>query len=405
MTSDDELLTTAEVARRLGVKPATVYAYASRGLLTSRRDRSARGSLFVLAEVDRLVAGRVATRRPAGVMESVTTRLTLLEDDDLSYRGLRVAELAGVRSSDAVAALLWTGDLDGDAGLVADPDAVARARPVVAALGDDARLTDRLRVAVVALAPGDPWRFDLSPGTVRRSGGALLRGLVETVAPGAPPGGDDGPRAALPALLWPLLATAPSVDGPPTDGDLATLDAALVLLADHGLAVSTMTARVAASARAHVYAVVSAALGALDGPAHGTASTAAHRFLAAALDDPAAALAERLRTGGSVPGFGHAVYRHRDPRVAPLLQRLRGTVVADVVDEVISRVAERTGDFPNVDLALAAMSHAHGMRPDAGETVFAVARTVGWVAHALEEYAEPGLRFRTQGTYSGPRPR
>jgi len=60
--------------------------------------------------------------------------------------------------------------------------------------------------------------------------------------------------------------------------------------------------------------------------------------------------------------------------------------------------------FPNVDLALAALMHAYDMRPDAGETIFALARVAGWLAHAIEEYREPGLRFRPLGVYSGVRP-
>jgi citrate synthase len=175
----------------------------------------------------------------------------------------------------------------------------------------------------------------------------------------------------------------------------------LIVLADHDLAVSTVAARVAASARANPYAVVSAGLGALDGPQHGAASTLAHRFLAEALDDPVAALAERLRTGAPIPGFGHRVYRTRDPRTDLVLDRLGDVPVRAAVDAVAARLAGRPGGFPNVDLALAAVVHAHDLRSDAGEAIFAVARTVGWIAHALEEYAEPGLRFRAEGVYTG----
>ncbi len=199
--------------------------------------------------------------------------------------------------------------------------------------------------------------------------------------------------------LWPALAVDPAAPEPPE-----VLRTALVLLADHGLAASTMAARVAASARAHPYAVVSAGLGALDGPVHGTASTAAHRFLAEALDDPEAAVAERLRAGERLPGFGHSIYRERDPRTAVLLELIAGTEAAALVERLTAAVADRPGVFPNVDLALAAVQHAHGMRADAGEAVFAVARTVGWVAHALEQYADPGLRFRVEGAYVGARP-
>ena len=80
-----------------------------------------------------------------------------------------------------------------------------------------------------------------------------------------------------------------------------------------------------------------------------------------------------------------------------------GRVVAAVQD-LGAQLAGRPGAFPNVDLALAAVQHALQLRPDAGEALFALARTVGWIAHALEEYRGPGLRFRAEGIYVGRRP-
>jgi citrate synthase len=169
-----------------------------------------------------------------------------------------------------------------------------------------------------------------------------------------------------------------------------------------------VAARVAASARANPYAVVSAGLGALDGHYHGVTSTLAHRFLAEALTDPLGALSERLRMGSAPPGFGHRVYREADPRAELLLAMLRTTPAAgpvlDAIDTITTELGQRRELFPNVDLALAALMHAYDMRPDAGEAIFAVARTIGWIAHAIEEYQEAGLRFRPVGNYTGDRP-
>jgi citrate synthase len=178
----------------------------------------------------------------------------------------------------------------------------------------------------------------------------------------------------------------------------------LIMLADHDLAVSTVAARVAASARAHPYAVVSAGLGALDGHYHGTASTQAYRFLVEAMPDPVGALSERLRAGSGVPGFGHRVYRNHDPRAVVLFDRLRAAKPDSPALAAVDAIAGHH-TFPNVDMALAVMMHEHGLRPDAGEAIFAIARTVGWIAHALEEYREPGLRFRPEGVYVGVRPK
>ncbi|MFQ6271031.1 citrate synthase [Kutzneria viridogrisea] len=391
--SDERYLTTAEVARRLDVKPETVYAYVSRGLLTSVRAPGRRGSLFAQDQVDRLADRGAQDRQPRGAVERIRTELTLLDEDELYYRGHRVADLATANSIESVAYLLWTGELVTRTLFPAPPGLLAMARGCVAALPESARLTDQLRVVVAALGAADPLRFDLAPAAVVRAGETLLGVMVDALPEVGRPAGNT-----FAARLWPRLTTRRAQP--------ALLNAALILLADHDLAVSTMAARVAASARAHPYAVVSAGLGALDGHYHGVASSHAYRFLAEAMADPVAALSERLRSGQTPPGFGHAVYRSRDPRAEVLFGMLRRILVAErVMHCVDALVAELgTSTFPNVDLGIAAMMHAFDMRQDAGEAIFAVARTAGWIAHALEEYREPGLRFRPLGVYTGDRP-
>ena len=400
------LMTTAEVARRLDVQPATVYAYVSRGLLTNVGDR--RGSRFAQDEVERLARRGREGRRPSGAIERIHTAITLITDDGPAYRGHPVAELAHTASAESVAHLLWTGQIGPGDPFRAPAEVVEVATAAAAALPAGARLTDRLRVAIAAASAADPLRHDLDPTAVVDRAEAILATAVDTLA--ALPGGSQqatqseqgAPAAAhggLAERLWPALA-----GGPATPEQARLLNTLLIVLADHDLAVSTLAARVAASAGANPYAVVSAGLGALDGPRHGTASTLAHRFLAEALADPVAALAERLRAGSPIPGFGHRIYRTRDPRTALVLDRLADGPVRAAVEAVAAPLAGRPGGFPNVDLALAAVVHAHGLRPDAGEAIFAVARTVGWIAHALEEYAEPGLRFRAEGVYTGPVP-
>lgn len=397
-TSDANYLTTTEVARRLGVKPETVYAYVSRGLLTSTRAQGRRGSLFAADQVERLV-DRGADHHP-GVVERIRSELTLLTGDDLFYRGQPARELAMTRSVESVAHLLWTAELADRPPFPAPESPVELARSAIAVAPPGARLTDQLRIAVAVLGAADPLRFDLSPGAVTHTAGQLLGVLVEAlpdagVRPAAEgevspqqPGGTLGER------LWPKLSQQPARP--------ELLDAVLILLADHGLAVSTVAARVAANARANLYAVVSAGLGALDGHYHGAASTLAYQFLAEAVEDPTAALSNRLRAGEPLPGFGHRIYQHRDPRAEVILGLLGDEPVMGTVESVTSQLSGR--QFPNLDLAIAALMHAYGFHPDAGEGLFALARTIGWTAHALEEYAEPGLRFRTLGVYTGTHP-
>ena len=185
---------------------------------------------------------------------------------------------------------------------------------------------------------------------------------------------------------------------------------ALSLLIDHDLAASTLAVRVAASARAHPYAVVSAGLGALDGPLHGAASGLAHRMLAEVLERGSAApvVADHLRAGRRVPGLGHRLYPAQDPRAEALFDVLATLPAARpalaAAREVEATTARQMELHANVDLALAVLSVSSGMPAEAGETVFAVARTAGWIAHALEEYEERPLRMRPSGQYTGPRP-
>jgi citrate synthase len=154
--------------------------------------------------------------------------------------------------------------------------------------------------------------------------------------------------------------------------------------------------------------VITAGLGALDGPLHGGAATRAVRFLTDALEDPAAAMALWSTSDGS-PGFGHVVYRDHDPRAEALFAIMAKTTggnrkVVRVIDELRESTGQTDAGFLNSDMALAALAVRFDMPPDAAETIFAIARMAGWVAHAIEEYSEPRLRFRPQGVYVGVRP-
>ncbi|MFJ2849291.1 citrate synthase [Streptomyces rubiginosohelvolus] len=400
---DAPRLTTRQAAELLGVKPETVYAYVSRGQLSSVRAAGGRGSTFDAEEV-RALARRSGRRdpSPAGGDLAFRTGITLIEGDRCYFRGVDATELARHYGYEEVAEWLWTGELRPGGRFAAPAPTLAAARRAVEALPAHSGSTDRLRVAVTAAAATDPLRFDLSPAAVLNS----ARGLIPTLVGALPV--QAGPAAegdSLAAELWSRLTSEPA-DAP----SLAVLDAALSLLVDHDLAASTLAARVAASARAHPYAVVSAGLGVLEGPLHGAASGLAHRLLREAVDRGSAVpvVADHLRTGRRVPGLGHRIYRGEDPRATVLFELLAevpqaaGALAA--AREVVATTARHAPLHANIDLALAVLSVSRGMAADAGETVFAVSRTAGWIAHALEEYGERPLRIRPSGQYVGPRP-
>lgn len=402
---DGTRITTREAAELLGVKPETVYAYVSRGQLSSRREPGGRGSTFDAEEVAALA--RRNRREPAGGSPaagelSVRTSITLIEKDRYFYRGVDATELADRHSYEEIAEWLWTGRLRPGITFTAPEATVTVARRAVGALPEHTGPTDRLRVAAIAAATADPLRFDLSPQAVLGAARTLIPTLVAALPPLRPDHRDEGPLARR---LWGRLTGRD-----PDETSVRALDTALGLLVDHDLAASTLAVRVAASARAHAYAAVSAGLGVLEGPLHGAAGGLAHRMLLDVLDRGAAApvVADELRAGRRIPGLGHRLYPGEDPRARALFAVLEklpaaGPALAAARD-IVATTARHAPLHANVDLALAVLTVASGMDATAGETVFAVARTAGWIAHTLEEYEERPLRMRPSGRYAGARP-
>ena len=402
----DRRLSTKETAALLGVKPETVYAYVSRGQLSSRRAPGGRGSTFAAEEVEAL-AGRNRREASANTAASggelaVRTSITLIDQDSYYFRGVDATELAARHSYEEIADWLWTGTLRPGVTFSAPDASVAVARRAVDALPEHSGPTDRLRVAAIAAATADPLRFDLSQDAVLGTARTLIPTLVAALPPKRHDGHDDGPLARR---LWLRLSGRI-----PDEASLRVLDTALGLLVDHDLAASTLAVRVAASARAHTYAAVSAGLGVLEGPLHGAASGLAHRLLLDVLDrgDAAPVVADELRAGRRVPGVGHRIYQGEDPRARALFALLEelppaGPALAAAHD-IVATAARDVPLHANVDLALAVLTASTGMSAAAGETIFAVARTAGWIAHALEEYDERPLRMRPSGHYVGPRP-
>lgn len=385
----DTRISAADAAARLGVKRETVYAYVSRGLLTSERHIDGKSSTFDPAEIDRL-RRKKNDRQPGRLEVPITSAITEVLDGSVAYRSHRIDDLVGV-GFEAAAELLWTGELGPAAAWTTDPRIAAAIRPAIDALGPTATPIDRMMAGVVAAAAADPFRADRSPAGVTSSARVLVRTIVDSL-----PGAADPTGERIADRLWSRLTDAePAPD---------LLDLALVLLADHGMATSTLAARLAASTRAAPHAVLLAGLGAVSGPLHGAASGVVHElFEHAAIDGADVAIAEVIHRDGKVPGFGHFIHRTRDPRHDLLMAALGEAGLPDerldVIASVVARTADRIAVAPNVDLALGALTYASGMDQSAGEIIFAIARTAGWLAHALEEYDEAPIRFRPVGRY------
>jgi citrate synthase len=206
----------------------------------------------------------------------------------------------------------------------------------------------------------------------------------------------------------------------PSKEQVAALDAYLVTISDHGLNASTFASRVIASTKAGLTSSVLAAVSALKGPLHGGAPGPVLDMLDAVGSEAHAKtwLGAALDRGERLMGFGHRIYRVRDPRADALKGALKPLVATGQVDRDRIRLAEaveqaalailkeRKPDRPldvNVEFYTALLLEALGFPREAFTGVFAIGRTVGWIAHAREQALE-GRLIRPRSVYVGPLP-
>jgi citrate synthase len=383
-----------EAAAILGIKRATLYAYASRGLVRSEPGAGkGKARLYSREDVERLKArhnaraghGPVAAgalRWGDPVLESA---LTAIDASGPRYRGHAATELARAHGFEAAAELLWTGALPATRPRWRASGPGLRVQSLAAMLPDGAPPLVTLQLAVPALAAGEPGR-DV----------AAARGLVLRMAALAGAGTDaTRVRAAL-AEGTVARALLVALGVRPTERSERAMDAALVLCADHELNASAFAVRVAASAGADVFACVSAGLATLSGPRHGGAVDRVEALIAE-VERPeraAAAVRDRVRRGEDVPGFGHPLYPAGDPRARELLA-LAGSLAPRsravlTVQAIVETMATGRRERPNLDVSLRT-----------AVAIFAVGRVAGWVAHAFEQRAA-GFLLRPRARYVGP---
>ena len=140
----------------------------------------------------------------------------------------------------------------------------------------------------------------------------------------------------------------------------------------------------------------------MKGPRHGGVGISAARLVDQLAErDPTAVIRERLEMGERLPGFGHRLYRTAgDPRAKSLLSTLKSApprLLKDAPDAVYAA----TGQWPNIDYALAVMCRSLSLPAGSELTLFALGRTAGWIAHAIEQYEHGGL-IRPRARYVGP---
>jgi citrate synthase len=388
-------LSAREASAELAISPATLYAYVSRGLVRSEPSPDSRSHRYRAEDIRGLKERRVPSPEPRGlrsfdadlpVMDSAVCTIT---EDGPIYRGVNCIDLAETDTLEHTATLLW--DVTG-----VDPfssDNCPQVSDDMRAIADAARRAapiDRA-IAVLALAASaDPGAFTRAADGRAMVGARILRLVVATMLNAAP--------SAEPLHLQIARAWAPDNK---SAADL--IRRALVLLADHELNASTFTVRCAASTGLNLYDAIIAGLAALKGPKHGGAGVLASRLVRTLVDnDVAPVIRERVALGERFAGFGHGVYKRGDPRAQSLLDALaRAGAARKFTKEVPERIAEATGEFVNIDYALAVLVHALRLPAGSELALFAMSRTVGWLAHASEQL-QHGKLIRPRARYVGP---
>ena len=372
-----------EACGLLKVRPQTVYAYVSRGKIEAAPDpQDSRRSLYRAEDVNALAKrkqeGRkletLATNTLFGAEPSIPTALCTFVRGRLCYRGRDAVALAQTATLEEVARLLW------DTGQPVEFGAASQAMS-----GEPGRVSAFVLLATRA-ATGHSTR-----GRLTRVLHEEAQGLVGQLAACFGAARSAGTPLHLRfAQGWGLSASVAEL-----------LRTAMTLLADHELTSSAFSARIAASTGASLPACLLAGLTTFSGPLHGDASGPVRALFAEVERLGADEVVDRyLSAGLSIPGFGHHLYPDGDLRAQALLALFEPP---EVIGRFIAKAASLTGLQPNVDVALAALVARHRLPADGAFALFATARSVGLLAHSMEQMAVPQV-IRPRGRYIGPAP-
>jgi len=388
------MVTAESAAAALGVTRATLYAYVSRGLLHAEPDpNDPRRRLYNAGDVARLarskVRGRKAAEIAAGALDwgqpALSSGITLIEGNRLFFRGRDAVRLAAQASLEDVARLLW--ECGDDPFHDAPPRLVEPAATLMPVLAGTFPI-DRCLALLPLVGAGATMTWQRERRPLWREAALLLR-VVAAVATGTMP--DDVPIHRHVARAWGKDERAAQL-----------IRAALILCADHELNASAFAVRVVASTGASLAACVSAGLSALSGPQHGGTTSLVEILFEEVerLGNATRVVQERLRRGDRLPGFDHPLYPDGDPRALAVLPLLPPDPARDALRDAMDAIG---GKLPNIDFALVSLRRALGLAPGSALALFAIGRTVGWIAHALEQQAE-GKLIRPRARYVGAAP-
>lgn len=380
-------LTAEQALSFLGIRSQTLYANVSRGRIRAKPDpKDRRRSLYNGTDVERLAERRPGRRSAKTVAAQslgwgepiLASAISTVADGRLWYRGRDAVRLSEHATLEEVAGLFW--QLETVSAYRGATRSVAAAKS-----GRGTTPLGRLLAAMSDRAANDPPARGRSAAILKSEAELLLATLLTASLGRAEH--EDVPAHIRIAAAW------------RRQGASDVLRRALVLLADHELNASTFAVRVAASTGAALSACLLAGLATLTGPLHGGAARALEALLQSARQVGAsAAVREWLARGEALPAFGHPLYPEGDPRAIALMRQF---TLPDRLAELRAAAEDLTGEPPNVDFALAALAAAFDLPRQAPFVLFALSRSVGWMAHALEQIAA-GQLIRPRARYVGP---
>jgi citrate synthase len=256
---------------------------------------------------------------------------------------------------------------------------------------------ERFLVVLPLVASEDLAAHDLQPSQTIKTGQKILHLMVNLAVGRSPFESDSTPVSQCLQRFW----------APQCEQAVALLNSAIILCADHELNSSSFTARCVASTGTSPYSAVIAGLCALQGVKHGGSTERVLAFLreVEAQGEAGSVIASYLKRGDSIPGFGHPLYPDGDPRGRMLLELISTSGCTshylDVASQVETAMWERLDARPNIDFALSVLSRHLELALGAPLGLFAMGRTLGWVAHIMEQYAV-GTMIRPRARYVGP---
>ncbi len=417
--SVSDYLTRAEVLEILGIKPQTLYAYVSRGLIHSFPHPDGRSSFYSKEDVERIRLKSTARAGFGAVAASamrwgepiITTTITQITEAGPRYRNRLAVDLVRAHASfETVADFLWEGNwIDTAQGWIVPgtPDEVVAQLSMTTKLGSHPHLVQRLVLAVGLLgAHHGSMRLRTQSGmTEVLLARQAIRAMVGVFGFLGPQQRFVALRSGEPVALG--LARVLSIE--PTAAAVRALNAVLVLDVDHELTSSTFVARIAASSGVDLHACIGAALNTHHSTLTGSRADSVEELLEPGMNS--LTMINRIRSvlasAQRVPGFNHPLYPKGDPRAAMLIEMARdvGRSRRSVrtLLETVELAQSEFGLYPSFELGSVLLCRALGLPAHTSSGLRSLARTAGWVAHAFEQrlaafmirprarYVAPGL--------------